>query len=208
MPDHDTLCGWGVKEKVAYFLEKADIIIPRRREQLDFIIDLSPWPCEEPIRVLDLGCGFGAITEEILGKYPHASVTSVDGSEEMMKLARERLAKCGDRVRLHFADLADASWNRGVTGPFHAAVSAVAIHHLVDDRKRGLYREIFDLIDHGGIFLNDEAVASPPGFKARFEEMHYRAMQEQERAKYGVARPGGALPVEMDAPVRVACASR
>ncbi len=189
MPDHDTLCGWGLKEKVAYFLEKADIIIPRRREQLDFLIDLFPWPCEEPIRVLDLGCGFGAITEEILGKYPHASVTSVDGSEEMMKLARERLAKYGDRVRLHFADLADPSWHRDVTGPFHAAVSAVAIHHLVDDRKRELYREIYDLVDHGGIFLNDEAVASPPGFKARFEEMHYRAIQEQERAKYGVARP-------------------
>src|SRR5690348_17602034 len=45
-------------------LEKADIIIPRRREQLDFLIDLFPWPREEPIRVLDLGCGFGAITEE------------------------------------------------------------------------------------------------------------------------------------------------
>src|SRR5713226_9734578 len=171
MPDHDTLCGWGLKEKVAYFLEKADIIIPRRREQLDFLIDLFPWPCEEPIRVLDLGCGFGAITEEILGKYPHASVTSVDGSEEMMKLARERLAKYGDRVRLHFADLADPSWHRGVSGPFHAAVSAVAIHHLVDDRKRELYREIFDLVAQGGIFLNDEAVASPPGFKARFEEL-------------------------------------
>ncbi len=118
MPDHDTLCGWGLKEKVTYFLEKADIIIPRRREQLDFLIDLLPWPREEPIRVLDLGCGFGAITEEILGKYPHATVTSVDGSEEMMKLARERLAKYGDRVRLHFANLADPSWHRDVTGPY------------------------------------------------------------------------------------------
>lgn len=204
MPDHDTLCGWGLKEKVTYFLEKADIIIPRRREQLGFLIDLLPWPREEPIRVLDLGCGFGAITEEILSKYPHASVTSVDGSEEMMKLARERLAKYGDRVRLHFADLADPSWHRGVSGPFHAAVSAVAIHHLVDDRKRELYREIYDLVDHGGIFLNDEAVASPPGFKARFEEMHYRAIQEQERAKYGVARPVEELRAEMEAQVRLA----
>ena len=204
MPDHDTLCGWGLKEKVAYFLEKADIIIPRRREQLDFLIDLLPWPREEPIRVLDLGCGFGAITEEILGNYPHATVTSVDGSEEMMKLARVRLAKYGDRVRLHFADLADPSWHRGVTGPFHAAVSAVAIHHLVDDRKRELYREIYGLVAQGGIFLNDEAVATPPGFRDRFEALHYRAVQEQERAKYGTARSVEHLHAEAEEQRRLA----
>jgi tRNA (cmo5U34)-methyltransferase len=83
-------------------------------------------------------------------------------------------------------------------------VSGLAIHHLVDDRKRELYREIYGLVGQGGIFINDEAVASPPGFKARFEALHYRTMQEQERAKFGTARSVEELRAEAEEQRRLA----
>lgn len=44
MTDHDTLCGWGNQEKVAYFLANADTLIPKRSEQLRFLVDLFLWP--------------------------------------------------------------------------------------------------------------------------------------------------------------------
>lgn len=65
-----TECGWGEKERVSYFLENADTIIPKRHEQIAFLLDLFGWPRDEPLCVLDLGAGFGAITEEILTRYP------------------------------------------------------------------------------------------------------------------------------------------
>lgn len=204
MADHDTLCGWGAQGKVAYFFANADTLIPKRSEQLRLLVDLFVWPPEEPLTVLDLGAGFGALTEEILTRYPNSTVSCVDGSAEMMKLARERLAKYGERVRLHFADLATSSWQDGVRAPFHAVVSAIAIHHLTDERKRALYREVFALLRPGGLFLNNDAVTTPPLLKERFEAIQYREIQEQEKIKRGVERSVAEIQAEMNAGFRTA----
>jgi trans-aconitate methyltransferase len=80
MADHDTLCGWGDRSRVAWFVENAEIVIPRRREQLRLLAELIPSSPDAEIAVLDLGAGFGAATEEILTRYVNASVTCVDGS--------------------------------------------------------------------------------------------------------------------------------
>jgi len=197
MADHDTLCGWGDRAKVAWFVENAETVIPHRREQLRLLAELIPSPRDAEIAVLDLGAGFGAVTEQILTRYVNASVTCVDGSTEMMRITRERMAKYGGRVRVCHADLADASWWRSVDGSFDAAVSAVAIHHLSDERKRALYREVYDLLGPGGVFLNNDLVATPPAFKARFEELNLLTIQEQDRIKRGGARPLEEIRAEM-----------
>lgn len=136
--EHDTLCGWGDRSKVGWFIENAETVIPRRGEQLRMLADLMRSPREARIAVLDLGAGFGAVTKEILTRFTNASVTCIDGSAEMVKIARERLAKYGARVRVCSADLAGAEWRR--------AVSALAIHHLSDERKGALYREVYALL--------------------------------------------------------------
>ena len=204
MTNSDTLCGWGEKERVTYFLDNADIIVPKRHEQLAFLLDLFGWHQEEPIVVLDLGAGFGALTEQILTRYPRATVTCVDGSAEMMKLARERLAPYGQRVRLHLADLTFPSWPDALHGPFHAVVSALAIHHLPDERKQQLYHEVFGLLSPGGLFLNNDVVTSPPLLQEQFATLWYREIQAQEQRSRGVQRSLAAIQAEMQELLRVA----
>ena len=48
-------------------------------------------------RVLDLGCGTGALTAQVLEQDPRRQVTGLDLSEQMLAQARARL---GDRVKL------------------------------------------------------------------------------------------------------------
>jgi tRNA (cmo5U34)-methyltransferase len=197
MADNDTLCGWGDAQKVNYFLANADIIVPRRDEQLKLLVELLPTTPDAAISILDLGAGFGAVSERILEHYRGASVTCVDGSEAMVIQAQQRLRKYGTRVKIVKADLADASWTGQVKGNFDAAVSAIAIHHLTNDRKRELDREVLHLLIRGGTFLNNDVVATPPALKERFELLNLAAIQEQEQAKHGAARSIKQIQAEM-----------
>jgi tRNA (cmo5U34)-methyltransferase len=218
MADNDTLCGWGNEEKVAYFLANADIIVPRRAEQLKLLTELLPYSRDASISVLDLGAGFGTISEQILTQYPKAVMTCIDGSPAMLAHARARLGKYGERVNVLKADLSERSWIAVLYSParrvearggdrnelFNVVVSAIAIHHLTHERKRELCREVFQLLAPNGIFLNNDVVATPPAFKARFEDLNLSEIQAQERRLRGNARSREQIKAEMREQLRLA----
>ena len=43
--------------------------------------------------------------------------------------------------------------------PFELVVSGLCIHHQPDTQKRRIYRQVFGLLEPGGLFLNLEHVA-------------------------------------------------
>lgn len=217
MDQNDTLCGWGNEGKVAYFVANADIIVPRRAEQLNLLTGLLPFPHEATISVLDLGAGSGAISERILTQYPKAIVTCVDGSAAMVAHAGERLRGYGERVKILKVDLSKRSWTEVLDDPAGAAktdggrrevfdlvVSAIAIHHLTHERKRELCREVFQLLAPNGVFLNNDVVATPSAFKERFEELNLSVIQEQEHQLRGSARSREQIAAEMRERLRIA----
>ena len=59
-------------------------LIPGYIEQHAIIYDLLPEE-EKAHRLLDLGCGNGVLLEQVLKKYPHASIVGLDLTEEMLK---------------------------------------------------------------------------------------------------------------------------
>ena len=116
-----------------------------------------------PIRVLDIGVGYGALTEELLGVFGSAQVVGIDFSEPMLTRARAALERFGDQVTLRSADLQDPTWADGLEPGFDAAVSSQAIHNVrYPDRIRAIYAEILPLLRPGGCFMNLD-IFSPPG---------------------------------------------
>ncbi len=109
---------------------------------------------------IDLGCGDGRTTALALDRCPDLEqVTAIDGSPAMVARARQRFAT-EPRVDVVTHDF-DLSLRGLDLPPIDLAVSAFAIHHVEDDRKRSLFAELHDLLRPDGLFANLEVVTSP-----------------------------------------------
>jgi tRNA (cmo5U34)-methyltransferase len=145
---------WTDPEHAQSYLEKRKHI-PRRTEGYAALLEFVP---EEASRVLDLGCGDGEVVGRVIEARPDVEALAADFSAEMLGRVRERFA-ASSRVSVVEHDLdapLPAEW-----ATFDVVVSAFAIHHVVDERKRALYAEVYDRLRPGGVFLNLEHVASP-----------------------------------------------
>jgi ubiquinone/menaquinone biosynthesis C-methylase UbiE len=119
------------------------------------MLSAAPLPRDAALEVLDVGAGYGVVSEEVLQAFPAARITLQDYSQPMLDRARQRLAGHSDRLHYVLCDLADPSWPLQVGGPFDLAVSAIAIHNLRGPAKiYASYRAIRDLLKPGGYFLN------------------------------------------------------
>jgi tRNA (cmo5U34)-methyltransferase len=119
------------------------------------VVDVLSLQAQPPRRVLDLGAGTGLLSAAVLAAFPEVEIELLDGSEAMLAEAAQRL---GDAVAaVHVADMAGGLPG----GPFDAIVSALAIHHLADADKRGLFSHAYEALVPGGVFVNAEQVAGP-----------------------------------------------
>jgi SAM-dependent methyltransferase len=112
----------------------------------------------EPGRVLDLGTGDGHLLAAIGGAHPDAGGVGLDLSAEMVAAARNRF-EGSERISFEVHDLMDPLPES--LGECDLVVSALAIHHLPDDRKRSLYAEVLRLLRPGGTFHNLDVVMAP-----------------------------------------------
>jgi tRNA (cmo5U34)-methyltransferase len=152
---------WKQREVAAAFLNERSLLIPDRQRQLEVLLRVLRFAPRPPRRVLDLGAGDGILLATILEAFPEARGVAIDFSPLMFEQARERLGRFEHRATTVEADLGSPDWLRTISGSFDAIVSGFAIHHLPDERKRALFREIRDLLSEGGTFLNCEHVSSP-----------------------------------------------
>jgi SAM-dependent methyltransferase len=113
-------------------------------------------------RILDLGTGDGRLLALVRGEMarrgdPEAEAVAVDFSPATLQAVRARFAD-NSRVSIVAHNMDDPLPELGT---FDLVISSFAIHHLVHERKRALYSEIFRLLNAGGVFCNLEHIASP-----------------------------------------------
>jgi trans-aconitate methyltransferase len=146
---------WHSTTYVADWIDHDRARDPERRPRLQAMLEAAPFPREAAIEVLDVGAGYGAVTEEVLKLFPQARVTLQDYSQPMLAEAQRRLTPRAGQLRYVTADLTDPAWARAVGGPFDLAVSAIALHNLRDlPTIFACYGAIHDLLRPGGRFLD------------------------------------------------------
>lgn len=160
---------WSRKKHVNEFVENADIYILERKRLYKILKSFFGYFLEDrinerSIKILDLGCGNGALTKEILSVSDNVKVTLADGSYEMLENARENL-KSHDFNYVHgtFQELLEdeSADDDLLSSDFDFIISSLAIHHLYIEEKKDLFKYIYNHLNPKGYFLNIETIKAP-----------------------------------------------
>jgi len=145
---------WRSESHVNNYLSIADSR-PHGEEIVKVLLEQIP---SNVNHVLDLGAGDGRLLALVKHKNPKAESVALDFSDPMLKLVKKRFEN-DNSVEVVKHDL-NVPLPKKRWAPFDLIISGLAIHHLIHERKKELYRELFDLLNSGGVFLNLEHVSS------------------------------------------------
>jgi 2-polyprenyl-3-methyl-5-hydroxy-6-metoxy-1,4-benzoquinol methylase len=153
--EHD----WHSSEYVDWWITRDQGRDAERRQRLQAMLAHADAPANAEFSVIDIGGGYGVVTEEVVAAFPHARVTLQDYSQPMLEVARQRLAAQSRRITYVLADLLDPGWVDRVMslggGPFDLAVSAIAIHNLRQKSLiAGTYRDVAGMLKPSALFLD------------------------------------------------------
>jgi tRNA (cmo5U34)-methyltransferase len=153
-------------------------------------------------RVLDLGAGTGLLSVLVSAAAPGVRVTLVDAAAGMLAVAGEHLTARGVPHESVVADLRDPL----PAGPYHAVVSALAIHHLDDPEKVDLFRRIRRVLAPGGVFVNAEQVAGPtPALDRQYDEVWVASAVALGATAEELAAARERMAFDRPAPVEAQC---
>ncbi len=146
---------WQTVEHALRYLGRADKL-PHRIEGEKSLLDQIPKTAK---RVLDLGTGDGRLLALVKLNNPAIEGVALDFSDTMLEQVRKRFVD-DKKVTVLKHDFSLTLPSKDL-GKFDVVVSSLAIHHLVDERKKELYSEVFGLLNSKGVFCNLEHVSSP-----------------------------------------------
>jgi tRNA (cmo5U34)-methyltransferase len=153
---------WAKAEFAREYRDNADVYVMERRRLLDILKSFYRHFLNDKNNrhILDIGCGDGIITHEILQVDGSISAKLLDGSEDMLNNAKERL-KGHENITYIHASFQEVLGKDILDQGFNFIVSSLAIHHLTMEEKIALFKKIYACLYPEGYFVNIDVVLSP-----------------------------------------------
>jgi tRNA (cmo5U34)-methyltransferase len=182
---------WQSAEAVEAWAAEAQRQEGSREAHRRFMALMLPFAEQAEFTFLDLGAGTGAASRAILRLYPRSTAVLADFSAEMMRASEPEMEPFAGRYRYVQFDMASGQWPAEIPAALDAVVTSMCVHHLPDDRKRGLFAEISAALAPGGWYLNyDPVQAEDPVVEATWDRVRDREDPE------GAARRRHRSPLE------------
>ena len=170
---------WQSEEVVQNWAAEAERHERNRAAQRRFMAGLLPFGEQEAFTFLDLGAGTGAASRAILEMYPRSTAILADFSSAMMGAAERDMRPFAGRYRYVEFDMSAGEWPAAIPAALDAVVTSMSVHHLPDERKQGLFAEIFDHLVPGGWYLNYDPVSTgDPVVEATWQRVNDQADPE------------------------------
>lgn len=143
----------------AYFPSASESLAAAQEAKLDHV--LTKIMLQPGERLLDIGCGWGALALRAAQKYG-AQVVGVTLSQNQYQLARARVAQAGlaDRVDIRLQDYRDLSPR---DGHFDKITSIGMFEHVGLKHLPEYFGTIHKLLKDGGLALNHGITSTDPG---------------------------------------------
>lgn len=169
---------WGSADYVAGWADGQDKKEAARQEAFGVLARTIPFGQNDPIRILDVGSGYGALAKFLLEHFPKATAVCQDGSAEMANLGRERMGNnLARRFDYVIANFSEPGWTKEIPDKFDAVVSSIAIHNVRSpDVVRRIFEDVYALVKPGGCFLDFDRPR--PSWEEQLEFMRGAGFQD------------------------------
>ncbi len=153
---------WARPDFVQQYRDNADIYIIERRRMFDIMKSFYRYFISHKAGadILDLGCGDGIITHELLSIDRSIKATLIDGSDDMISRAKERLKDFPD-INFKNISFQELLKKGQLNRTYDFIVSSQAIHHLSRDEKKKFYEMIYSHLHPKGFLMNIDVTIAP-----------------------------------------------
>ena len=138
-------------------LGKGQASIKDARLMMELLAETASALAPETHDILDIGCGAGNQTLNLLRVFPDADCTLLDISPAMLERARERVGSAASgKVAWVEGDIRNAELPKA---KFDLAVAAAVLHHLRDEEDwKRTFAKIHSLLKPGGILMVSDLI--------------------------------------------------
>jgi len=106
-------------------------------------------------RILEIGCGDGAMAQRLLERYPDAEYVGIDVSAQPGRLFR------GDPARARFLSTDSAAFRETDPGTFDLVLMVDVLHHVPHTLRESVLTDLRELVRPGGHYVIKEWAPLP-----------------------------------------------